>query len=75
MPDTTPTILTNREHQLALLVAQGMTNKEIALRLGISVFTVRNELTGLLRKANATRRSEIAFMIGQNQAVQPPATT
>ena len=40
--------LTLRQQQLISLVAQGLTNKEIASRLNLSEFTVRNHLEGNL---------------------------
>ena len=36
--------LTKREQQVAHLAAQGLTNKEIAAKLGISHYTVQNHL-------------------------------
>ena len=42
--------LTTRERQIVSLVAGGMTNREIAERLGVSVKTVDNHRTNLMRK-------------------------
>ena len=42
--------LTARERQILTLVAQGMANKEIATRLGVSFKTVDNHRTNLMRK-------------------------
>ena len=36
--------LTQQEQKIVALVAQGLTNKEIAQRLGFSPFTVRNQV-------------------------------
>ncbi len=57
--------LSLRERQLALLIADGLTNREMAERLGLSVFTVRNEVGRILRKLKAKNRSQIAFAVGR----------
>jgi two-component system response regulator DevR len=43
-----------------LLVAQGCTNKEIALHLVVSPFTARNHVIRILDKLGLSRRSEAA---------------
>lgn len=57
--------LSARERQLAHLIASGLTNREIAEHLGLSVFTVRNEVVRILRKLNVKNRSQIAFAVGK----------
>ena len=57
--------LSARERQLAQLIATGLTNREIAAQLGLSVFTVRNEVGRILRKLKAKNRSQIAFVVGK----------
>ena len=59
--------LSLRERQLALLIAEGLTNREMAERLGLSVFTVRNEVGRILRKLNAKNRTQIAFAVGRQR--------
>ncbi len=59
--------LGRRQQQVALLVALGETNGETAAELGISVFTVRNEVISILRKLSIRNRSRLAFLIGQDQ--------
>ena len=59
--------LSLRERQLALLIAHGLTNREMAERLGLSVFTVRNEVGRILRKLKAKNRSQIAFTVGRRR--------
>jgi DNA-binding CsgD family transcriptional regulator len=51
--------LTARELELVELVALGWRNPEIALALGVSRFTVRNQLVGVFRKCGATTRAEL----------------
>jgi len=52
--------LTAREMEILELVAQGMSNRKIAYRLGISHQTVKNHMTAILRKLGATGRTEAA---------------
>jgi len=47
-----------RQQQLVGLVAKGLTNKEIASRLNLSEFTVRNHIHRILKQVNAGSRSE-----------------
>ncbi len=57
--------LSLRERQLALLIANGLTNREMAEKLGLSVYTVRNEVGRILRKLKAKSRSQIAYAVGR----------
>ena len=50
--------LTLRQQQLMVLVAKGLTNKEIASRLSLSEFTVRNHIHRVLKQVDAGSRSE-----------------
>ena len=50
--------LTMRQQQLMALVAKGLTNKEIASRLNLSEFTVRNHIHRVLKQLDAASRSE-----------------
>ena len=47
-----------RQQQLMALVAKGLTNKEIASRLNLSEFTVRNHIHRVLKQLDAGSRSE-----------------
>lgn len=53
-PDLSP-----REQEIAALVAQGLSNKEIAGRLNLSEYTVRNQLHGMFRKTGARSRLDL----------------
>lgn len=50
--------LTLRQQQLVTLVAQGLTNKEIASQLNLSQFTVRNHVHRILKEVGVGSRSE-----------------
>ncbi|WP_313449310.1 response regulator transcription factor [Streptococcus parasuis] len=49
--------LTNLESQLLKLVAEGLSNKDIASQLHLSVGTVRNYMTSILSKLGAENRT------------------
>ncbi len=57
-----------KQRQIAYLVGQGMTNREIGETLNLSAFTVRNEVADMGRRLRARNRSQIAFMVGQSLA-------
>jgi len=50
--------LTRREREVLQLLAAGMTNKEIASRLGITDHTVKFHVNGILGKLGAVTRTE-----------------
>jgi DNA-binding NarL/FixJ family response regulator len=52
--------LTQRERGILTLIDEGLSNKEIAARLGIEVCTVKNHVHHILEKLHATRRSQAA---------------
>ncbi|MEM4234963.1 MAG: response regulator transcription factor [Candidatus Methanomethylicaceae archaeon] len=53
--------LTEREIEIVRLVAQGLNNKEIALRLDISIKTVKTHISNILQKLNLDNRTQIAL--------------
>jgi DNA-binding NarL/FixJ family response regulator len=57
--------LTPQEQKIVALIAQGLTNKEIAQRLGSSPFTVRNQVKVIIRKLEMKNRVQVAYLIGQ----------
>jgi DNA-binding NarL/FixJ family response regulator len=52
--------LTRRERQTAELIRSGLSDKEIARRLNISLATTKSHVHNLLGKLNARRRTEVA---------------
>jgi DNA-binding NarL/FixJ family response regulator len=55
--------LSEREREIALLVAQGLTNNEIAAKLYISEKTVKAHLGTIFSKTGAASRLKLALMI------------
>jgi len=53
--------LTPREHDIARLVAQGLSNKEIAAELFLSEGTVRNNLVVIMEKMDVTNRTQLGI--------------
>ena len=50
--------LSSRELNVLSLVARGLSNKQIAIKLGISDKTVRNHLSRIFRKLDAGNRTQ-----------------
>lgn len=54
--------LTDKQHEIVELVAQGLRNKEIAERLFISEQTVKNHLHTIFEKLGVSARLELALL-------------
>ena len=54
--------LTAKEVQVLGLIAEGNSNKRIANTLGISEQTIKNQVSGILRKLNANDRAHAVFL-------------
>ena len=57
------TPLTRREHEILGLIAQGLSNKDIAQRLYIEVRTVKNHVHSILGKLQVRHRGEAAAWV------------
>jgi DNA-binding NarL/FixJ family response regulator len=55
--------LTRRQHELIELLFQKLTNKEIASRLNLSEFTVKNHVRRIIRQLEAANRYEAVEMM------------
>ncbi len=64
--------LSRAERQVATLVVRGLTNREVAVLLGVSVLTARNHLGSVFRKANVSNRAELAFLCGREAHPNEP---
>lgn len=55
--------LTQREKEIVALIARGLSNKQIAVSLGIEVPTAKNHVHNILEKLHVTRRGEVLSCI------------
>jgi predicted ATPase/DNA-binding CsgD family transcriptional regulator len=60
--------LTRREREIAGLLAEGLSNKEIATRLVISQRTVETHVDHVLGKLGITSRAQVASWVAEQQA-------
>ncbi|MFG1783775.1 ATP-binding protein [Rhodococcus oryzae] len=65
-------VLTRREAEVADLVAEGLTNKEIATTLVISPRTAQGHVEHVLAKLGFTSRTQIAAWVVENQRDRQP---
>ena len=63
--------LTAQERKILLLVADGMTNKEIAGEVFLSDKTVKNYVSSILSKLNLQRRTQAAAFVAKHHLVPP----
>ncbi|SMD27466.1 ATP-binding protein [Kibdelosporangium aridum] len=61
--DTAQTLLTRREQQVAALVADGLSNKDIAARLVIAQRTAEGHVENILAKLGFTTRTQLATWV------------
>jgi DNA-binding NarL/FixJ family response regulator len=61
--------LTRREREVAALMQEDLSNKEIAMRLRIEVATVKNHVHNVLDKLQVRRRSEAARLLVSRRRV------
>ena len=73
--DKEAALLSDREREVLALVAQGLTNKEIAAKLIISQHTARNHVSRILDKLGLTRRTEAATFAAQHGLIEQDKPT
>lgn len=70
VPDAAGRGLSEQEHRVLALVAEGKTNKEIALTMHLSPKTVKNYLSHVFQKLHVTHRSEAAARFARATPLQ-----
>ncbi|MFE5916597.1 LuxR C-terminal-related transcriptional regulator [Streptomyces sp. NPDC056468] len=68
-------MLSQREFEIARLVSQGRTNRQIARQLEVSHKTVETHLGRIFTKLNVSSRAEIASMVGRSSVIARPRRT
>jgi DNA-binding NarL/FixJ family response regulator len=63
--------LTEQERNVLILVAHGLSNREVGTRLHISERTVRSHMTGVLAKLGLTSRTQAALLAVREGLVRP----
>jgi ATP/maltotriose-dependent transcriptional regulator MalT len=72
-PETGWDSLTDTEHSVAALVAQGLTNKQVGAQMFISPHTVKFHLRQVFRKLDIGSRVELAGQVTERQHETSPA--
>ncbi|MGC5054048.1 LuxR C-terminal-related transcriptional regulator [Micromonospora sp. DT48] len=65
--------LTQAEHRVAVLVAEGLTNRAVAMRLYVTERTVEAHLTRVYRKLGVSSRATLAALLRDGGGVVLPA--
>jgi DNA-binding NarL/FixJ family response regulator len=64
--------LTKREREIVSLIAEGLTNRELANRLCISEATIRTHLTSIFLKLGVTDRLKLVVYAYRHGLADPP---
>jgi DNA-binding NarL/FixJ family response regulator len=73
--DQVLTVLTGREREILSLVAEGLSNDEIAVRLYLSPLTSKTHVSRILSKLNARDRAQLVVIAYETGLVTPGGTT
>jgi DNA-binding NarL/FixJ family response regulator len=71
VPYSRPTVLTAREQEVARLLAEGRTVREVSLELGLSVKTIEAHKLNLMRKLDIHNRASLVEYAVQKGLVAP----
>lgn len=63
-------LLTDREREVLIQVARGMSNKEIAILLNITERTVKNHISSIFRKIDVSDRTQAAVFAIKNDLIK-----
>ena len=70
---TGKTLLSPREEEISMLVAEGMSNREVSRTLNISESTVKNSLFHIFEKLGISNRVELARYMNGPSELEGPA--
>ena len=59
-----PVPLTGREREIAMLIGEGLSNREVAERLTLSVRTVESHIYRAMARTGTASREELAALMG-----------
>jgi len=65
-PSQVPTLLSPREHEVLSLLSEGLSNRDLAQRLGISHHTAKFHVNAILDKLGATTRTEAVVLAARS---------
>jgi len=65
-PTTAPTLLSPREQEVLSLLSEGLSNRDVAQRLGISHHTAKFHVNAILDKLGATTRTEAVVLAARS---------
>jgi DNA-binding NarL/FixJ family response regulator len=60
--------LTERQREVAELVAQGLSNEEIAAELFLSLATIKSHLTASMRRLGVRTRTQLAILVNRDHS-------
>lgn len=69
----TATELTSRQLEILAMLCEGISNKEIALRLGLAVITVKMHVSAIFRALGVVNRTQAALAARRLGLLEPPA--
>jgi DNA-binding CsgD family transcriptional regulator len=65
--------MTERQREILLLIAEGLTDAEIARRVGLTVEGVKAHVSRLLQLTGNTRRVQLVVFAHRTQLIAPAA--
>lgn len=66
IPSNALSTLTDTDREIAILISQGMTDKDIAAAVHFSVQTVKNRVSKILTHVGAANRTQLAVLVATN---------
>jgi DNA-binding CsgD family transcriptional regulator len=67
--------LTSREREIVMLLGEGLSSREVAARLTLSVRTVEGHIYRAMAKTGTLSRTELATLLGPSRGSEPRPTT